>query len=122
MQIYTSYYKKIEKQGPRYALVQVSNSKPSWFPWDVMELKEVYPKWKLVSGFRNGEISSQEFTEQYMQQLNRLDKDAVLDKLSYYSENTDNKDIVLLCYEKNGFCHRHVLAKWLDVNVEELDF
>ena len=31
--------------------------------------------------------------------------------------NTSEHDCVLLCYEKPGdFCHRHILANWLEEN------
>lgn len=122
MRIFTSYYKKVEQQGPRYTLVQVSNSKPSWFPWDVIELKEVYPKWAIVSGLKNGEISEDEFRDIYSEQLSKLDASVILDKLQYFSEQNNNKDVVLLCYEgSNKFCHRHILAEWLGQDIIELN-
>ena len=122
MKIYTSYYKKMENIGVNYVLVQVSVSKPNWFRLPTIQLKEVYPDWRLVSGLKSGEISRQEFTDRYMQQLRKLSRIEILSKLKTFSNANDYEDVVLLCWEnKSGFCHRHILADWLDKDVTELE-
>jgi uncharacterized protein (DUF488 family) len=45
--------------------------------------------------------------------LNKQEIKDVLEEL----EN-EGKDIIFLCYEKSGdFCHRHILADWLEENM-----
>lgn len=29
------------------------------------------------------------------------------------------KDVVLCCWEKSGFCHRHLVAEWLGIEEAE---
>ena len=54
--------------------------------------------------------------EEYKKYLNTLDKEEIRD--DFDSPHNCNNTI-LLCYEKSGdFCHRHVLADWLEENFE----
>lgn len=120
MKIYTSYYNKMKSYGTRYTLIQVSNSKPTGFPWGTWPLKEVYPDWETVKKFKAGEISQDEFTLKYKEKLSRMDKDTVLSKINEIWELGDQQDVILLCWEgSNQFCHRHILAEWLNCDVEE---
>ena len=122
MEIYTSYYKKLEKFGSEYTCVQVSNTKPGWFPWTTFELKEIYPKWELVNGLKQGFLTREEYTEKYQEQLARVSRERIIDILEDLSNMYDDKPLVLLCYEnKSGFCHRHILAAWLGLGITELE-
>jgi len=48
--------------------------------------------------------------------LNNLDISMVMQELNDISNNCD---IVLLCYEKPGeFCHRRLVAKWIEENTK----
>lgn len=123
MKIFTSYYKKLESCGVKFMCIQVSNTKPAWFIWDTYELKSVYPKWDLVKGLKQGYITRDEYTHKYKQQLDTLDKNSIIRQLHQIYRENDYKPIVLLCYEnKSGFCHRHILAEWLGMDIEELEF
>ena len=53
--------------------------------------------------------------------LNKRDRETVLQQLNDISLRSDGGDTVLLCWEGvNKFCHRHILAEWLDQNITEL--
>lgn len=120
MQIWTSYYAKMRLLYFDYAVVAISNSVPKWFPYDLETLPEVYPGWDLVMGIKNGNLTSDEYAKRYLKKLMDIDRNKVLDKLKSIHKK-HNKDIVLVCYERpGGFCHRHILGKWLDVGVMEL--
>ena len=46
-------------------------------------------------------------------------KDSVLKNLEKLAGGRE--EIALVCYEKPGdFCHRHIVADWLDQGIEEL--
>jgi uncharacterized protein (DUF488 family) len=75
------------------------------------------PPWELLSGYKDGTISIDEYIEVYKKQV--LDK---LDPRQVYEELGENA--VLLCWEKSSdFCHRHLVAQWfkenLNIEVEE---
>jgi hypothetical protein len=60
-------------------------------------------------------------TEYNSRILGALNPSTIVDELNFLSKG---KDVVLLCYEKEGdFCHRRLVAKWLEnhlsINVPE---
>jgi len=71
---------------------------------DLAPKKEWFWKWK------QGEFDNEEYK--------RLYKETVLDKLNFDEiVSFLGKDAVLVCYEKSGdFCHRHLIAEWLESN------
>jgi hypothetical protein len=61
------------------------------------------------------------YIPKYKKILSLLNTRKVLNDLLLLS---GNKDIVLLCHEKEGdFCHRHIVAEWLskEFNIEVLE-
>lgn len=120
MRIYTSYYKKFDHCTFDKVMVRVSNSQPAWFAWETYNLTEVYPGWQLVQGLKMRYITEEEYTEAYRKHLENLDRDALIAKLQELSDQHFGADIVLLCWEnKSSFCHRHILAEWLNCDVTE---
>lgn len=86
-------------------------------------MKDLAPDEKLLWKAKQGKISEEEYTQQYMTKIqNRFDPQALYEKLE---EKFKGNDIALLCFEKKGkFCHRRLLAEWLEdkvnVSVPEL--
>ena len=72
-------------------------------------------RWKgLVKGSVDGDaIDDKEYTRQYLEKLNRLLANGTLESII---ENLKAHDkVLLLCYEgKYKFCHRHILADFLN--------
>lgn len=119
--IYTSYYGNLVTNPRGLTLVSVSNSIPKWFPWPCEKLRSVIPDWSLVNGYKSGEITEDEYRAEYLQMLNKRDRETVLQQLNDISLRSDGGDTVLLCWEGvNKFCHRHILAEWLDQSITEL--
>lgn len=55
------------------------------------------------------------YTLRFNQHLATLNPQAVYNELAALSKG---KDVVLLCHEKEGdFCHRHLVASWLEANL-----
>lgn len=115
--IYTSYYARA-RSFPNFVHIRVSTPSPKWYPFNTECLPELYPGFNLVNDLKTGRITEEEYTRKYEEKLSHLDKAKILHKIL---ELSNGKDALLLCYEKEGdFCHRHIVAKWLDAGIKEL--
>ena len=108
--MFTSYFSKY-KEGNGISIARIT---PHWFKGK--EYKKLAPSYWLLNKYKNdGDI---EFFTKYYQE-NVLD---LLDPTLIYQEL--GEDAVLLCWEKSDkFCHRHLVAKWLNeklnLNIKE---
>ena len=111
MKIYTSYFGYLKNIPPEIIPVSIAKFPPKWF--NGRELKILAPSKKLLWQAKQGKISEEEYTKQYMAQIQKVfNPPALLEKLE---TEFSGKDIVLLCFEKKGeFCHRRLLAQWLE--------
>lgn len=122
VKIYTSYYNNWKQLDAtrKYVPVRISASAPKGFPF-CESIPEVYPTWDLLSRYKQGLIDDSVYTKEYLEQLNAVNRQDILARLSQIAQKHQNKDIVLLCWEgKDKFCHRHLLADWLDCEAKEL--
>ena len=86
--------------------IAISGVAPCFY--DGIHWKFFAPSWDIFSKWKNGELSDDGYVERFIpERLEILNKDKVKKELSAI-ENP-----ILLCYEKEGFCHRHVVADWL---------
>ena len=83
---------------------------------------ELAPDMKKVNYLHDQLVITDEmekhFTEKYIEKLDYLKSEGILDK---YVDDLELRksfqDVVLLCYEPpEEFCHRHILAKYLNEN------
>lgn len=73
--------------------------------------KTFAPTWKMVMGLKNGEITREQYIEEYTEMMRKS-----------YKENRDRweevlglDEVVLACYCKpDQFCHRVLLAKMME--------
>lgn len=101
MTLYTSYFAK-SANNPK--AVSISVSVPTWYTGRQNRL--VTPGWSLLSDYKKGNITQQQYESAYREKLDKIGESLIL------SQFTDGD--VLLCWEKPGeFCHRHILAQWL---------
>jgi len=121
MNIYTSYFGFLKKIPREILPVSIARFPPRWFHGG--EMKNLAPGEKLLWKAKQGKISEEEYTRQYMAQITALfDPQALYVTLEY---SFGGKDIALICFEKKGeFCHRRLLAEWmgenLNIRIEEL--
>ena len=112
MNLYTSYFAK--SSGHPNA-VCIAQQVPKWYCGRVNPI--LAPTWAMINGIKNGTMSEAEYTSRYIAKLDELGEEYILRGL------TDGD--VLLCYERpERFCHRHILANWLNSkghNVKELE-
>lgn len=80
------------------------------------------PGWDIVMGYKNGRISSEQYTAEYhrrMQSSYATNKPAWQQLLNHATQN--NYALVLICFcATEAFCHRHLLSYYLK-NVAECD-
>ena len=68
----------------------------------------------LLCGIRNGTLDELEYAERYTALLES--RDGAFRAAERLRKMQDaGRCAVLLCWEAEGFCHRHVLADWLGV-------
>lgn len=114
--MYTGYFANLHEYKKHYLIpVSIALWTPKWF--DGVYYKKLAPSEKLLNEFKNGKHVGDidYYTEVFNKQLSKLNPKEVIEELG---ELTGNKisfpvNIILLCYEKHGFCHRHLVAKWL---------
>lgn len=108
--IYTWYYAKLkdyEKAG--LTPIAISGGVPDFFPKEYRWWKFLAPTWDIFSKWKSGEINEFGYAERYLPEiLGKIDKDKFKEML------LSIENPILLCYEKNGFCHRHIVADWIE--------
>lgn len=112
--LYTSYY---AKSGTHPSAISISANAPSFYVGD--KYLALAPSWELIRAYKSGQVDEGGYVEWYLRLLKdrKLVPQQVADNIAEGS--------ILLCYEKSGdFCHRHIVAEWLessaDVEVTEL--
>lgn len=117
--IYTGYYAQTKKYTDAgLTTIAISGSIPSFYKG--IYAKEFAPRYGVFQQWKQGLIDDMQYTELYKSYLNTLDTD----KIRRYFNTMKDLDVVLLCYERPGqFCHRHILADWLenDIKVGRVD-
>lgn len=108
--IYTGYYGGLGVIDNDTVTVQVSNSAP--INVDI-RFEKAIPDWAfIVKPYKDGEIDQQEYIRRYTDQLDKY-RENILGVIEYFKSTL--KDYILLCYETpDKFCHRHILAKYIN--------
>ena len=96
---------------------------PSNFNDVKFEYKALAPNWKILDKFKKKIISEEKFILAYKDQLNELNPNNIMDHLSFL---TGGIEPIIMCHcGKTKFCHRHLLADWLEtqlgIRIEEFD-
>lgn len=106
MNIKTSYYSKLRSipEQDKTNIISISrksiNNTGRPFP-------ELMPTSKLLWDYKQGVVNQEGYTEQYNAQLALLDPHKIAEEIG------DNA--ILLCFEgPSKFCHRHLVAAWLN--------
>ena len=126
----TSYFAKFSRltdnEKEKYFPIVISTIVPYWYKDYKEHHKWISPK-DILPRYKHGEINKEQYTEEYLEFLKQLEKECNLDIYEWYLtiEKKENKEVVLLCYEKGeDFCHRHILSKYLEnkhnIKIDEL--
>lgn len=106
--IFTGFYANI----PLYlkhnlTLISISGRCPEGFTG--LWWKFFAPTWDIFNSWKKGYLTNVQYTNRFYEEvLKKLDVYMVKEKLNM----VDNP--ILLCYEKEGFCHRYIVADWLN--------
>jgi len=93
--------------------VSVSRYQPAWYEGPRVTM--LAPSPALLSAYKAGGMSESEYTSIYTEEtLDRFDQGQLYNWIiSKYSDSA-----TLLCYERPGqFCHRRLLASWLETRL-----
>ncbi|MDA1019074.1 MAG: DUF488 family protein [Bacteroidetes bacterium] len=85
---------------------------PSNFDQVRFEYKALAPNWKILEKLENKTINEDNFIVAYKEQLNELDPKNVLKHLN--SLTGGHEPIIMCQCGKTKFCHRHLIADWLE--------
>jgi len=101
----TSYF-AIQSKNPN--AVSIAGKAPEWFTGK--EYKLLAPKYWFFKKYKD-DGDKEFYTEQYnIEVLNKLDPKKVYNDLG--------ENAILLCWEKpSEFCHRRLVAEWLEKNL-----
>ena len=110
MKIYTSNFENIPFFPDSLVPIAICLKTPP--EYDGLRLMELAPSHDILyqyKSIRNTDLYTKRF---YAEILNRLDSAEIYRQIETLS---GKKDCVLLCYEeKSEFCHRHLVAEWLN--------
>ena len=107
--IYTSYFAHLKNIPSTITPIAICMKSPDFCK---LEYKKLAPSWSIYKEWKLLEDDNLYTLRFYEERLKPLDPQQVVTDL--YNLANNNKDIVLLCYEKPlKFCHRHLVADWL---------
>lgn len=121
MKLYTSYFAKLRSiDNNKYEVISICGKAPSWYTGK--QYKKLAPKYDFFIKWKENKDNNYYIEHFNKEVLELLDVHEVVNELLVLS---DNKDVVLVCYEKpTDFCHRHLVSDWLTkngYNCEELN-
>jgi len=112
--IFTGYYAKLN-QYKTLGLepIAISGKRPNFY--EGLYYPDFAPRYWMYQRWKDKDITNEGYTIEYKNYLNTLDKEEI--RKDFESYNGEGNHCILLCYEKpHDFCHRHVLAEWLEEN------
>lgn len=102
--LYTSYY---ARSGKNDRAISISAKAPFFYKGN--KYLDLAPSWELLRAYKSGEIDNYQYTQIYGENLKArgITPQVVVTAIP---ENS-----IMLCYEGPGkFCHRHIVAVWLN--------
>ena len=124
--IYTSYFAKLKSLPKNIIPISICGKAPGWYQG--LQYKKLAPKYDFFMKWKENHDNDYYikcFNEQVLNKLNAEQVVKELDNLLLnetlaFDYNGDLKEvprIALICYEKpSDFCHRHLVADWLNKN------
>lgn len=117
MMIYTTYFGNLKKLPKNIIPISICGKAPNW--WTGLQYKKLAPKYQFFMEWKKNKDNSY-YIEHYNEEvLNGLQASEVVADLKHLCDKSmySDCDIALVCYEKpEDFCHRHLVANWLEEN------
>lgn len=113
--IYTSYFAKLKKlENSNIIPISICGKAPDWYKG--LQYKKLAPKYGFFIEWKKNHDNNYYIEHFQNEVLNYLEANTIVKELNNLVLNAE-KDIALICYEKpSDFCHRHLVAKWLNQN------
>lgn len=114
MQIYTGYFAKI-KLYQEHGLYPISVAlyNPRWMP-NVMQYRTLAPTSSILDDYKKNHDVETYISRYYTTVLQGHLPGGIREVLAHFCPK-EYRGVVLLCYERpEDFCHRHIIAKWLN--------
>ena len=115
MKIYTSYFAMLRRIPDNIVPISICLKAPYWYKG--IQYKTLAPTGDIFSQHKanpNEDLYTTRFNHEV---LGVLDREQVVREIERLG---DGNDVVLLCYEKStSFCHRHLVAAWLNTLLED---
>lgn len=112
--IYTSYFAKLKSLPEDVVPISICAKAPDWYKG--LQYKKLAPKYEFFMQWKKNNDNDYYIRCFKEQVINLLDVNAVVKELKNLVGD-DSRDICLICYEKPAdFCHRHLVADWLNEN------
>lgn len=109
---YTSYYGNLKNLPQTIGLVNIARNPPQ--ACQIVNAPEVYPSALLLNMYKSGQLSVIQYVEQYTREtLSQINYTELINRLQ---RETGCSELCFVCYEKDGFCHRHLFAESLRAN------
>lgn len=124
--IYTSYFAKLKSLPKNIIPISICGKAPDWHQG--LQYKKLAPKYDFFMKWKENHDNDYYikcFNEQVLNKLNAEQVVRELDNLllnetltiDYSGDLKEVPKIALICYEKpSDFCHRHLVADWLNKN------
>lgn len=124
--IYTSYFAKLKSLPDNIIPISICGKAPDWYKG--LQYKKLAPKYDFFMKWKENHDNDYYvkcFNEQVLDKLNAEQVVKELDNLllnqtitiDYNGDLKEVPRIALICYEKpSDFCHRHLVADWLNKN------
>lgn len=115
--IYTTYFAKLRSLPKDIIPISICGKAPAGYKG--LQYKKLAPKYNFFMEWKrtgDNDYYIKCFKEQVLDTLNADNVVFELNDIVYYINGT-NMDIALVCYEKpEDFCHRHLVAEWLNAH------
>lgn len=116
--IYTSYFAKLkELENHNIIPISICGKAPDWYKG--LQYKKLAPKYGFFMEWKKNHDNDyyiEHFQKEVLDGLNATEVILDFSRMDY-GFNVGENDIALICYEKPSyFCHRHLVAEWLNQN------
>ena len=110
--IYTSYFSAVKKLPSNICAISIAGWPPKG--WKGPQYKALAPKWNFFSKWKENHDNDYYIEHFNKEVLEPLSPESVVKLLKQIA---GSKDVCLCCFESPGeFCHRHLVANWLNKN------
>ena len=112
MKIVTTYFAKLRTLPDNIVPISICSKAPTWY--NGLQYKKLAPRYEFFMKWKKDHDNDYYIKCFNEQVLSQLEPTTVIKELM---EKAGSENIALVCYEKPGdFCHRHLVAEWLNNN------